>query len=99
MRPNFIGKIVQKNCTLSHNHDFKTRDKVLTFAFFSTVTVPVWRVTTSQLWHHRPQDPKDGLLRFQTEECDAELGRSNMSHKCIPHLSWSEECWLNQFII
>ena len=58
-----LVSLSKKPALLLHSNDFKTRHKVLTGSIFSTVTVPVWHVTTS-LWHHTPQDQRVAYVDY-----------------------------------
>ena len=88
--PNLLLNVSKKTSFLLHSHDFRTRYQVLTCVFFPTITDTVWNVTMSQR-RHRLQDPKDGLRDFHLKNVILELWRSNMSHSCTPHLSWSRQ--------
>ena len=61
-----IGSYWKLNSPYLHRHDLRTRHKVLTSTFFSTVTVTVWHAAVSPLWHHRPKNPKGGLQKLPT---------------------------------
>ena len=73
--PTSLVNLSKKTSLLLLSYDFRKRHQVLTRVFFSTVTVTVWLVTTSQLWHHRPADPRVGYGDFQLRDvmwhCDA----------------------------
>ena len=93
MRPNFIGKFLQKDCNFITQSWFQ----IQTLRLNSCIFLPQSQLQCDVLLRHSID-----IIDFKTqglcyEDFDLrnvimDLWRSNMSHSCIPQLSWSEEC-------